>query len=98
MHFVFLSVVVLLRLMHLRRPHTDLFAVLRYFLLAVSLEQGFQVAELLLFGVLNQPKAFRLVTDVAKYRGYYPFAIAPDKTLYDLLVGHSVELLVGLDE
>ena len=40
--------------MHLRRPHTDLLAVLFNLLLAVGLEEGFQVAELLLWGLLER--------------------------------------------
>ena len=47
---VFLTVVVFLRLMHPRRPHTDLLAILLDFLLAVGFEEGFQVAEFLIFG------------------------------------------------
>jgi hypothetical protein len=40
--------------MHLRPPHTDLLAVLFNLLLAVGLEEGFQVAELLLWGLLKR--------------------------------------------
>ena len=42
--------------MHLRPPHTDLLAVLFNLLLAVGLEEGFQVAELLIWGFWNVKK------------------------------------------
>ena len=40
--------------MHLRPPHTDLLSVLFILLLAVDLEEGFQVVELLLWGLLER--------------------------------------------
>ena len=52
-HFVFLSVIVLLGLVHLRRSHTDLLAVLLDFLLAVGFEEGFQVTKLLFLGLFG---------------------------------------------
>ena len=52
-NFVFLSVVVFLGLMHLRRPHADLLAILFDFLLAVGFEEEFQGAEVLLFGLFG---------------------------------------------
>ena len=53
MYLVFLPVVVLLRLVHLRWSHTDLLAELLDFLLAVGFEERFQVAELLLLLVFR---------------------------------------------
>ena len=49
LHFVFLPVIVLLRFVHARGPHADLFAVLFDLLLAVGLEQCLHTAELLFF-------------------------------------------------
>ena len=46
-HLVPLPVIVFLRLMHLRRPHTGLLALLFDFLLVVGFKEGAQVAKLL---------------------------------------------------
>ena len=48
-HLVFLPIIVLFRLMHLRWPHTDLLAVLFDFLIPVGFEQRLHAAEFLLF-------------------------------------------------
>ena len=52
MHFVFLTVIVLLRLMHTRRPHADLLAIGLNLTLTVGLEQRLHAAELLFLGFL----------------------------------------------